>query len=176
MPRDFALSHAARKIREADTEARRIVSVNKGKVMHKPLFIHNKGVGDKSVNPQRDVGDRDFIIDHAVGFTGARGPARGWYRIEAAPACRRMKNRVVQSGAPSKVNQPLNTCRIPGENVLQADLQPRADYRPHRDTFSEPYYPGKLLCAIVLLKGDPYEKNIGSDHDTGGGRCRPVGE
>ena len=73
----FALSHAARKIREADTEARRIVSVNKGKVMHKTSFIHDKGAGDKSVSPERDVGDRALIIDHAVGFTGARGRANG---------------------------------------------------------------------------------------------------
>ena len=58
------MSHAARKIREADTEARRIVSVNKGKVMHKTSFIHNKGVGDESVSPGRDVGYRAFIIDH----------------------------------------------------------------------------------------------------------------
>ena len=40
-------------------------------------IIYNKRVGDKSVSPERNVGDRAFIIDHAVGFTGARGRENG---------------------------------------------------------------------------------------------------
>ena len=83
-------------------------------------------------------------------------------------------------GSPRRLIKPLNTCRMAVGNVFQADLQLQAACILIGILSVNPHCPREAsICAIVLPKGDPYEKNIGSDHDTdndAGGRCRPVGE
>ena len=51
-------------------------------------------------------------------------------------------------GCPPKARPP-----IPHRQRISADLQPRADYRLHRDTFSEPHCPREAsICAIMFFR------------------------
>lgn len=66
--------------------------------------------------------------------------------------------------------------RYPAGIVFQARLQPREAVASSGYLQRTLFPPGSLnMCYCVPHKGDAYEKNIGSDHDNGGGG-RPVGE